>query len=202
MRLEKKAQVCQLQPVSKRQFLAKFVRIFICINRDLIHTLKVKLQSLEDEGQFRNGWLICTRGKSFAVYAATATEKQEWMAHIEKCIRDLLTKSGKKAANEHAAVWVPDAEANTCMVCKKIEFTFLNRRVREKVALLSIVKPKLECICRFSITVESAARWCAAPAPVRSTSSPRRRPSRSGSARSATTNSPRRHSSRSICKVI
>ena len=28
---------------------------------------------------------IC-RGKSFAVFAATATEKQEWMAHINKCI--------------------------------------------------------------------------------------------------------------------
>ena len=40
--------------------------------------------SLEDEGQFKNGWLICTQGKSFAVYAATATEKQEWMAHIDK----------------------------------------------------------------------------------------------------------------------
>ena len=26
------------------------------------------------------------RGKSFAVFAATATEKQEWMAHINKCI--------------------------------------------------------------------------------------------------------------------
>ena len=44
----------------------------------------MKLQSLEDDGQFKNGWLICTRGKSFAVYAATATEKQEWMAHINK----------------------------------------------------------------------------------------------------------------------
>ena len=46
----------------------------------------MKLQSLEDEGQFKNGWLICTQGKSFAVYAATATEKQEWMAHIDKVI--------------------------------------------------------------------------------------------------------------------
>jgi hypothetical protein len=46
--------------------------------------VQVKLKSLEDEGQFKNGWLICTRGKSFAVYAATATEKQEWMAHINK----------------------------------------------------------------------------------------------------------------------
>jgi hypothetical protein len=27
------------------------------------------------------------------VYAATGTEKQEWMAHINKCIEDLLRKS-------------------------------------------------------------------------------------------------------------
>jgi len=43
--------------------------------------------------EFRNGWLIRTASKSFAVYAATSTEKQEWMAHINKCIVDLLRKS-------------------------------------------------------------------------------------------------------------
>lgn len=45
--------------------------------------------------EFRNGWLIRTASKSFAVYAATSTEKQEWMAHINKCIEDLLRKSKK-----------------------------------------------------------------------------------------------------------
>lgn len=44
--------------------------------------------------EYRNGWLIRTTTKSFAVYAATSTEKQEWMAHINKCIEDLLRKSG------------------------------------------------------------------------------------------------------------
>merc|ERR1711963_352199 len=62
----------------------------------LIPLEEVKLKSLEDEGQFKNGWLICTRGKSFAVFAATATETQEWMAHINKCIEDLLRKSEKR----------------------------------------------------------------------------------------------------------
>ena len=41
----------------------------------------------------KNGWLIKTVTKSFAVYAATATEKGEWMAHINKCVEDLLRKS-------------------------------------------------------------------------------------------------------------
>lgn len=43
--------------------------------------------------EFRNGWLIKTTSKSFAVYAATTVEKNEWMAHINKCIEDLLRKS-------------------------------------------------------------------------------------------------------------
>jgi pleckstrin homology domain-containing family F len=51
------------------------------------------------------------------------------MAHINKCIEDLLRKSGKKAVEVHAAVWVPDSEANVCMHCKKTQFTVLNRRV-------------------------------------------------------------------------
>lgn len=89
---------------------------------------EVELQGLEDSGQLRNGWLIRTTTKSFAVYAATATEKQEWMAHINRCIEDLLRKSGKKPVSNHAAVWVPDNEANVCMHCKKTQFTMLVRR--------------------------------------------------------------------------
>lgn len=46
--------------------------------------------------ELRNGWLIRTATKSFAVYAATSTEKQEWMAHITKCVEDLLRKSELK----------------------------------------------------------------------------------------------------------
>ena len=40
----------------------------------------------------------------------------------------MLKKSGKKASDSHAAVWVPDGEANTCMHCKKVQFTLVNRR--------------------------------------------------------------------------
>ena len=39
-----------------------------------------------------------------------------------------MKKSGKKASDSHAAVWVPDSEANTCMHCKKVQFTLVNRR--------------------------------------------------------------------------
>jgi len=89
---------------------------------------EVDLSSLEDNGQYRNGWLIKTPTKSFAVYAATATEKTEWMAHINRCVQDLLNKSGKKAASRHAAVWVPDDAAATCQHCHKVSFSLLQRR--------------------------------------------------------------------------
>lgn len=32
------------------------------------------------------------RGKSFTVYAATETEKQEWMLHINRCVTDLYKR--------------------------------------------------------------------------------------------------------------
>jgi len=127
---------CRKKPKPRQFFLFNDLLVYgnIILNKKkynkqhLVPLEEVKLQSLEDEGQYRNGWLICTRGKSFAVYAATAGEKQEWMAHIDACIRDLLQKGGKKAASDHAAVWVPDSEANSCMVCKRSSFNVINRR--------------------------------------------------------------------------
>ena len=41
----------------------------------------------------RNGWKIISPSKSFVVYAATSTEKSQWMSHIRKCVNDLLLKS-------------------------------------------------------------------------------------------------------------
>lgn len=42
-----------------------------------------------------------------------------------------LFLGGKKAVEEHAAVWVPDGEASVCMHCTKTQFTLINRRVRQ-----------------------------------------------------------------------
>lgn len=128
---------CRKKPKPRQFFLFNDLLVYgnIIINKrkynkqHIIPLEEVKLQPIEDEGQFKNGWLICTRGKSFAVYAATVAEKQEWMAHIEACIRDRLNKSGKKAAAEHAAVWIPDSEADKCMVCRRAQFNVINRRV-------------------------------------------------------------------------
>jgi len=127
---------CRKKPKPRQFFLFNDILVYgnIIINKKkyttqhIIPLEEVKLQPLDDDGVYKNGWLICTRGKSFAVYAATATEKHEWMAHINKCIEDLIRKSGKKAADQHAAVWVPDKEASKCMHCKKVEFSIIIRR--------------------------------------------------------------------------
>uniref|UniRef100_A0A0P4VSQ0 FYVE-type domain-containing protein n=1 Tax=Scylla olivacea TaxID=85551 RepID=A0A0P4VSQ0_SCYOL len=128
--------MCRKKPKPRQFFLFNDILVYgnIVLNKKkynkqhLIPLEEVQLSSLEDDGQFRNGWLIKTPTKSFAVYAATATEKSEWMAHINKCVSDLLRKSGKKAAETHAAVWVPDGDTNICMHCKKSQFTLINRR--------------------------------------------------------------------------
>jgi hypothetical protein len=65
---------------------------------------------------------------------------QDWMVHINKCIKDLLEKGGKKAADEHAAVWVPDSAASACMTCQKSQFSMINRRVRRSYLRLKAFK--------------------------------------------------------------
>lgn len=70
----------------------------------LIPLEEIKLESLDDVGDSKHGktfmdfivflgFLIKTRTKSFAVYAATDSEKHEWMLHIERCVQDLLNSN-------------------------------------------------------------------------------------------------------------
>ncbi|ALC48298.1 rush [Drosophila busckii] len=128
--------MCRKRPKSRQFFLFNDILVYGNIvigkkkyNKQHIMPLEeVSLEPIPDNQQYRNGWYIRTTTKSFVVYAATTTEKQEWMAHINKCVEDLLRKSGKKPVENHAAVWVPDAEASICMHCKKTQFTFVQRR--------------------------------------------------------------------------
>ncbi|KAK0398627.1 hypothetical protein QR680_002681 [Steinernema hermaphroditum] len=97
-------------------------------NQRIIPLEDVSLDDLPDDGESKNGWIIKTRAKSFAVYAATPTEKTEWMQHIDRCVQDLIKRGGKVAATEHAAVWIPDSEADNCMCCYSARFSVLQRR--------------------------------------------------------------------------
>ncbi|CAN8010396.1 unnamed protein product [Ixodes pacificus] len=129
--------MCRKKQKPRQFFLFNDILVYgnILINKKkynkqhIIPLEEVKLDNLGDDGTgLKNGWLVRTPTKSFAVYAATATEKTEWMAHINKCVEDVIKKTGKYPTKEHAAVWVPDAEAGYCMHCRKTQFTMLNRR--------------------------------------------------------------------------
>ncbi|VDO08823.1 unnamed protein product [Brugia timori] len=128
--------MCRKKPKPRQFFLFNDILVYgnILISKKrynkqhVIPLEEVQLQDLDDEGDMRNGWLIKTRLKSFAVFAATSTEKKEWILHIERCVHDILTRGGKKPATEHAAVWVPDGEATKCMACQRTQFTVIQRR--------------------------------------------------------------------------
>ncbi|KAI1294715.1 Pleckstrin homology domain-containing family F member 2 [Halotydeus destructor] len=128
--------ICRKKPKPRQFFLFNDVLVYGTIiigkkkynNQHLIPLEDVILANIPDSGEQKNGWLIKTPNKSFAVYAATPTEKSEWMAHIEKCINDLITRTGKRQSDAHAAVWIPDSDTKKCMHCNKTQFTMINRR--------------------------------------------------------------------------
>ncbi|XP_064600044.1 pleckstrin homology domain-containing family F member 2-like [Liolophura sinensis] len=129
--------MCRKKPKPRQFFLFNDILVYgnIVINKKkynkqhVIGLEDVKLVSVNDEGTLRNGWKIFSPSKSFVVYAATATEKLEWMAHIKKCVQDLLNKQGKtQSSTVDSPVWVPDHEASKCMHCRKTQFSVINRR--------------------------------------------------------------------------
>lgn len=83
----------------------------------------------------------------------------------------------KKPATEHAAVWVPDGDAHTCMHCLKTKFNAINRRVSSLFPLrpapfLSSYSTNEPCLCLFfhSITVGSVEQLFVVPVPIRNSS--------------------------------
>lgn len=130
--------MCRKRAKPRQFFLFNDILVYgnIVINKKkynkqhVIPLEQVRLELIDDTPQLRHGFYIISGKKSFAVYAATATEKSEWMAHIQKCVADLIAKGGRSVANstELAPAWVPDTETTHCMHCKKTVFNFVNRR--------------------------------------------------------------------------
>ncbi|XP_036202501.1 pleckstrin homology domain-containing family F member 1 [Myotis myotis] len=89
---------------------------------------EVTLEPLPETRQARHRWLIRTARKSFVVSAASASERQEWMGHIEEGVRRQLRASGRAPSTEHAAPWVPDKATDICMRCTHTRFSALTRR--------------------------------------------------------------------------
>ncbi|XGW27791.1 hypothetical protein V3C99_007961 [Haemonchus contortus] len=128
--------MCRKKPKQRQFFLFNDILVYgnIVISKKrynkqrIIPLENVELEDLPDEGAIKNGWIVKTPEKSFAVYAASPKEKKEWMIHIERCVADLLEKGNKRPAKEHAAVWIPDGEAARCMACGRTQFNLVQRR--------------------------------------------------------------------------
>ncbi|XP_022650017.1 pleckstrin homology domain-containing family F member 1 homolog isoform X2 [Varroa jacobsoni] len=128
--------MCRKKPKPRQVFLFNDILVYgnilipkkKYIKQHIIPLEKVCLENIEESADMCHGWVVRTPTKSFVVFAASRTEKQQWMTHITTCINELLKKTGKHPSKEHAAVWVPDSDAGKCMVCKETKFTLLNRR--------------------------------------------------------------------------
>ncbi|XP_037675650.1 pleckstrin homology domain-containing family F member 1 [Choloepus didactylus] len=97
-------------------------------SQHIIPLEEVTLEPLPETLQAKNRWMIKTARKSFVVSAASLTERQEWIGHIEECVRRQLLATGRRPATEHAAPWIPDKATDICMRCTQTRFSALTRR--------------------------------------------------------------------------
>ncbi|XP_029464309.1 pleckstrin homology domain-containing family F member 1 [Rhinatrema bivittatum] len=127
---------CRKKPKPRIFFLFNDILVYgtIVINKrrynaqHIIPLEDVTLELLPDTNQVKNRWMIKTSKKSFVVSAASLTERKEWIGHIEECVRQLLEKTGRQPAQEHAAPWIPDRATDICMRCTQTKFSAFTRR--------------------------------------------------------------------------
>lgn len=86
-------------------------------SQHIIPLEEVTLEPLPETLQAKNRWMIKTAKKSFVVSAASTTERQEWISHIEECVRRQLLATGRQPTTEHAAPWIPDKATDICTRC-------------------------------------------------------------------------------------
>ena len=61
---------------------------------DIPEGRRMDIGAANDGECLKHGWLIISPTKTFAVYAQTSMEKQEWMSHMSRCIDDERKKAG------------------------------------------------------------------------------------------------------------
>lgn len=97
-------------------------------SQHIIPLEEVTLETLPETLHTKNRWMIKTAKKSFVVSAASTTERQEWISHIEECVRRQLLATGRQPSTEHAAPWIPDKATDICMRCTQTRFSTITRR--------------------------------------------------------------------------
>ncbi|XP_072374261.1 pleckstrin homology domain-containing family F member 1 [Scyliorhinus torazame] len=127
---------CRKKPKHRMFFLFNDILVYGTViilkkkytNQQIIPLEDVTVEDLMDDGCLKNQWLIKTSRKSFRVCAATLLEKEDWMKHIDSCVKQLLEKTGRRPSTEHAAPWIPDKMTEICMRCTERKFNTLIRR--------------------------------------------------------------------------
>uniref|UniRef100_A0A8C6GLA3 Pleckstrin homology domain-containing family F member 1 n=1 Tax=Mus spicilegus TaxID=10103 RepID=A0A8C6GLA3_MUSSI len=97
-------------------------------SQHIIPLEEVTLEPLPKTLQAKNRWMIKTAKKSFVLSAASTMERQEWISHIEECMRTQLLSTGRQPTTEHAAPWIPDKVTDICKCCTQTRFSTLTRR--------------------------------------------------------------------------
>ncbi|UYV72658.1 PLEKHF2 [Cordylochernes scorpioides] len=128
--------MCRKKPKPRQFYLFNDILVYgdiimskkAYIKQRILPLEDITVEDLADDGVMKHGWLIRTPSKSFAVYATSASEKQEWTTYMIKYGKEQLEKTGKIPEKENAAVWTPNSEASICMNCRKTQFSLLKRK--------------------------------------------------------------------------
>lgn len=80
--------------------------------------------------EYAEGIFILHSKKSFAVFANSTREHNEWFDKLTKCVNELKTKYSRNLSENKslAPIWTPDQKAKRCMSCDSIKFNLFNRR--------------------------------------------------------------------------
>ncbi|CAF1272199.1 unnamed protein product [Rotaria sordida] len=127
--------VCRKKPKQRAFFLFNDILVYgqVVISgrkysqQKIIPLNEIQISAPMDSAENPYAWLIKSPKKSFIVRANSDRERQEWLAHLERCIR--YASGGNNTPNSAvAAHWVPDDKADTCMHCHTSKFSAYNRR--------------------------------------------------------------------------
>jgi len=127
---------CRKQLKTRQFFLFNDILVYgtIIINRKKFnnqHILplnELQIVTLDDIGDRQFGWQIISPKKSFNVYAATNSERSEWITHLRTCIDSTIKRGERKSTTDPAPAWIPDDAATHCMICTKSKFSAMNRK--------------------------------------------------------------------------
>ncbi|CAF0908133.1 unnamed protein product [Adineta ricciae] len=127
--------VCRKKPKQRAFFLFNDILVYgrVVISgrrysqQKIIPLSEIQISAPIDSPENPFAWLISSPKKSFVVRANSDRERQEWLTHLERCIR-YASEGNNSHHNAVAAHWIPDDKADTCMHCHTSKFSAVNRK--------------------------------------------------------------------------